>query len=97
MSKTNQSSNSEAVGQRKGSSLPLSGIRVLDIATFIAAPFTATTLSEFGAEVVREMKTLLAGIIEKGRSTPGPAQPNDAEIEMIKPVPPPPKRKQVKK
>lgn len=33
--------------------LPLSGIRVLDLATFIAAPFAATTLSEFGAEVIK--------------------------------------------
>jgi len=53
MSKTNQSSSSEAIGQVKKSTLPLSGIRVLDIATFIAAPFTATTLSEFGAEVIK--------------------------------------------
>lgn len=46
-------SNSEAVGQIKNSSFPLSGIRVLDLATFVAAPFAATTLSEFGAEVIK--------------------------------------------
>ena len=34
-------------------SLPLSGIRVLDLATFIAAPFAATTMAEFGAEVIK--------------------------------------------
>ncbi len=33
--------------------LPLSGIRVLDLATFIAAPFAATTFAEFGAEVIK--------------------------------------------
>jgi crotonobetainyl-CoA:carnitine CoA-transferase CaiB-like acyl-CoA transferase len=33
--------------------LPLAGIRVLDVATFVAAPFCATTLSEFGAEVIK--------------------------------------------
>ncbi len=33
--------------------LPLDGIRILDIATFIAAPFAATCLSEFGAEVIK--------------------------------------------
>ncbi len=33
--------------------LPLSGIRVLDLATFIAAPFAASTLGEFGAEVIK--------------------------------------------
>jgi succinyl-CoA:(S)-malate CoA-transferase subunit A/succinyl-CoA:(S)-malate CoA-transferase subunit B len=33
--------------------LPLRGLRVLDIATFIAAPYCATILSEFGAEVIK--------------------------------------------
>lgn len=33
--------------------LPLSGIRVLDCATFIAAPYTAAILGEFGAEVIK--------------------------------------------
>ncbi len=32
---------------------PLAGVRILDIATFIAAPFAATVLSEFGAEVIK--------------------------------------------
>ena len=32
---------------------PLEGIRILDIATFIAAPFAGTCLSEFGAEVIK--------------------------------------------
>ncbi len=32
---------------------PLDGIRVLDIATFIAAPLTASILGEFGAEVIK--------------------------------------------
>jgi crotonobetainyl-CoA:carnitine CoA-transferase CaiB-like acyl-CoA transferase len=35
------------------SPLPLSGLRILDIATFIAAPYCATILSEFGAEVIK--------------------------------------------
>src|SRR5512134_2252176 len=34
-------------------SLPLSGVRILDMATFIAAPYCATILSEFGAEVIK--------------------------------------------
>ena len=33
--------------------LPLDGIRVIDLATFIAGPFTAAILGEFGAEVVK--------------------------------------------
>jgi succinyl-CoA:(S)-malate CoA-transferase subunit A/succinyl-CoA:(S)-malate CoA-transferase subunit B len=32
---------------------PLSGVRVLDVATFIAAPYCASVLSEFGAEVIK--------------------------------------------
>jgi crotonobetainyl-CoA:carnitine CoA-transferase CaiB-like acyl-CoA transferase len=32
---------------------PLSGIRVLDAATFLAGPFCATIMSEFGAEVIK--------------------------------------------
>lgn len=34
-------------------SSPLADVRVLDIATFIAAPFCGTLLAEFGAEVVK--------------------------------------------
>lgn len=32
---------------------PLAGLRVIDAATFLAAPFSATLLSEFGAEVIK--------------------------------------------
>ena len=32
---------------------PLEGMRVLDIATYIAAPYCATILAEFGAEVIK--------------------------------------------
>ncbi len=32
---------------------PLEGVRVIDVATFIAAPFCATLLAEFGAEVIK--------------------------------------------
>ena len=32
---------------------PLKGVRVLDLATFVAAPFAATIMGEFGAEVIK--------------------------------------------
>jgi succinyl-CoA:(S)-malate CoA-transferase subunit B len=32
---------------------PLDGIRILDIATFVAAPFAAACLAEFGADVIK--------------------------------------------
>ena len=36
-----------------GSSKPLADLKVLDLGTFVAAPFCATMLAEFGAEVVK--------------------------------------------
>jgi crotonobetainyl-CoA:carnitine CoA-transferase CaiB-like acyl-CoA transferase len=42
----------EAGGDAGGDG-PLAGIRVLDIATFIAAPYAATLMAEFGADVVK--------------------------------------------
>ena len=36
-----------------GAPRPMDGVRVLDIATFLAAPFCGTLLAEFGAEVIK--------------------------------------------
>src|SRR5262245_5442757 len=36
-----------------GSELPLCGIRILDVASFIAAPVAATVLGDYGADVVK--------------------------------------------
>jgi crotonobetainyl-CoA:carnitine CoA-transferase CaiB-like acyl-CoA transferase len=35
------------------SARPLAGLRVVDIATYIAAPYCATIMAEFGAEVIK--------------------------------------------
>ena len=32
---------------------PLQGIRVIDVSSFLAGPFCATQLGEFGAEVIK--------------------------------------------
>jgi crotonobetainyl-CoA:carnitine CoA-transferase CaiB-like acyl-CoA transferase len=37
----------------QGAGMPLSGVRVLDIATFLAAPFSATIMADFGADVIK--------------------------------------------
>ena len=39
--------------EQKETRLPLAGIRVIDAATVIAAPYSASILGEFGAEVIK--------------------------------------------
>ncbi|MEE8172005.1 MAG: CaiB/BaiF CoA-transferase family protein [Alphaproteobacteria bacterium] len=38
---------------QQNNKLPLEGLRVLDLATFVASPFSAAILAEFGAEVIK--------------------------------------------
>lgn len=52
--------------------LPMAGMRVLDLGTFIAAPFAATILGEFGAEVVK-VEAPGAGDPLRKFGTPSPA------------------------
>ncbi|WP_172411643.1 CoA transferase, partial [Arthrobacter globiformis] len=37
----------------EGNSLPLQGIRVLELGSFIAAPFAGRLFGDFGAEVIK--------------------------------------------
>lgn len=51
--------------------LPLKGIRIIDLATFVAAPFAASILSEFGAEVIKVEKPETGDSLRKfGTPTP---------------------------
>ena len=47
---TDRESETNPMPSRTG---PLSGIRILDAATFLAAPYAASQLSEYGAEVIK--------------------------------------------
>jgi len=44
---------SRAAAARPATSLPLAGLRIIDLGTRIAAPFAATLLADFGAEVIK--------------------------------------------
>lgn len=51
---------------------PLSGVRVLDIATFVAAPFCGTLLAEFGADVIKIEQPGLGDTLRRfGTPVPG--------------------------
>jgi crotonobetainyl-CoA:carnitine CoA-transferase CaiB-like acyl-CoA transferase len=50
---------------------PLEGIRVLDLSSIIAAPVTATTLGDFGAEVVKIEEPSRGDFMRRSASTPG--------------------------
>lgn len=60
--------------------LPLEGIRVLDLATVLAAPVTATMLGDFGAEVV---KIEAPGRGDFTRDGPGSSTPGRRSLQWI--------------
>lgn len=51
--------------------LPLSGIRVLDLSSIIAAPVAATTLGDFGAEVVKVEEPGRGDFMRRSAAAPG--------------------------
>lgn len=60
--------------------LPLEGIRVLDLATVLAAPVTATMLGDFGAEVVKVEEP---GRGDFTRDGPGSSTPGRRSLQWI--------------
>jgi crotonobetainyl-CoA:carnitine CoA-transferase CaiB-like acyl-CoA transferase len=52
-------------------SLPLSGIRVLDLSSIIAAPVAATMLGDFGAEVVKVEEPVRGDFMRRSAGTTG--------------------------
>ena len=50
---------------------PLTGIRVLDIASIIAAPVAATLLGDFGAEVIKVEEPRRGDFMRRSAKTPG--------------------------
>lgn len=56
-------------------------------------PGEKNNLAEAHPDKVESLKATLAKLVERGRSTPGPDQANDAEIVLVKPIPAPRKKK----
>ncbi len=59
----------ESAGAVPAKGLPLDGVRVVDVGTFVAGPYSASILSEFGAEVYK-VEHPLAGDSFRGLGTP---------------------------
>ena len=60
--------------------LPLAGIRVLDVGTLIAGPFGATMLGDFGAEII---KVEQPGIGDALRGTPQNGKASRSENWLV--------------
>ena len=43
----------QSAGGGDGADLPMSGVRVIDVGTFLAGPYAASVMGEFGAEVLK--------------------------------------------
>ena len=65
----------QQITYRRGSKLPLKDIRVIDLATVVAAPFAATLLGDFGAEVIKIENPALPDAIRAWGVLKGGIQP----------------------
>lgn len=62
------------------SALPLSGVRVIDVGNFLAGPYAASILGEFGAEVIK-VEHPIAGDPMRHFGTPSPRE--DATLKWL--------------
>src|SRR3989304_4306518 len=70
--------------------LPLEGIRVLDLSRLLPGPFCSWILADFGAEVIRvEEPRSISGADRPAEPAPGPARPPPALGHRRPPAPPP--------
>jgi len=67
-----------------------SGLPPFQLFDLEADPGETENLYERHPERVAAMKAMMEEAIRRGRTTPGPDQPNDAEIQLVKNVPGPP-------
>ena len=65
----------QQITYRRESKLPLKDIRVIDLATVVAAPFAATLLGDFGAEVIKIENPALPDAIRAWGVLKGGIQP----------------------
>lgn len=63
-----------------GSALPLEGVRVVDVGNFLAGPYAASILGEFGAEVIK-VEHPIAGDPMRHFGTPSPR--SDATLKWL--------------
>lgn len=75
-----KSGESASTHAASGEKLPLSGVRVIDVGNFLAGPYAASILGEFGAEVLK-VEHPIAGDPMRRFGTPSPR--SDATLKWL--------------
>lgn len=70
----------DAAGSARATPLPLSGVRVVDVGNFLAGPYAASIMGEFGAEVLK-VEHPIAGDPMRRFGTPSPRA--DATLKWL--------------